>query len=602
VSAHTSWTSALAALLLVFAFATPLHAFDPPVSFDWEFARVEREPAQRDGMLLVLWIEPEQGWYAYSNEPGPTGQPTVVQVMLEASGEHLPVLYPEGRKMPDPLEPGKTVLAYPDRTPIFVELPDHAPNPVRLEARVQLLLCSPTSCFPVRETIAVQQDLIASPPPPAQSRPWWGTYNALLQGGAKTEEAVQNGPALSPRFFLQGLEVQGLGKAMLLAFLAGLLLNVMPCVLPVLALKVRAMLPQGPMDDGHVHRFRLHNLFYSLGVLTFFALIAGLAAFAGMAWGEVFQSPAAVIVMASVVFLFGLSLLDVFRLPFIPVGLKGPVLSRSIIIDGYLTGVLATLLATPCSGPFLGGVLAWSMFQQPMVIAVVFLSIGVGMASPFILASLFPWTVKFIPSPGVWMIRLEQIFGLVLMLTTVYLLSLLPVDRILRALILLWFLSAGAMVWGKWTSLSQSTLQRRSVRAVALAIALAGVLIGLGTPDEQVNWREFDQSEFSAMLGKERMVVEFTADWCPNCKFLERTVLREKNLLRWIDTYGFVPVRVDLTRENPTGTRLLRELGSQSIPLVALFPGEGEGTQPLVLRDMFTTSQFEQALEEAFGR
>jgi thiol:disulfide interchange protein len=602
VSEKTSWKSLLAALVLVFASALPLPAFEPPVSFEWEFAKVEGEPVQGDVVLLVLWLEPEQGWYAYSNEPGPTGQPTVVQAMLQPSGEQLPVLYPVGRQMPDPLEPGKTVLAYPDRTPIFVALPDHAPNPVRLEARVQLLLCSPTSCFPVRETIAVEQDLIATPPPAAQSRPWWGTYIALLQGDAQPEENVQDGPALSPRFFLQGLEVQGLGKAMLLAFLAGLLLNVMPCVLPVLALKVRAMLPQGPVDEGHVQRFRLHNVFYSLGVLTFFTLIAGLAAFAGMAWGEMFQSPAAVIVMASVVFLFGLSLLDVFRLPFIPVGLKGPVLSRSIVIDGYLTGVLATLLATPCSGPFLGGVLAWSMFQQPMVIAVVFLSIGAGMASPFMLAALFPWTVRLIPNPGAWMIRLEQIFGLVLMLTTVYLLSLLPADRILRTLILLWFLAAGAMVWGKWTTLSQSALRRRTVRAVALAIAIAGVLIGLGTPEEKMNWREFEQAEFSAMLGKERMVVEFTADWCPNCKFLERTVLREKNLLRWIDKYGFVPVRVDLTRENPAGSKLLRDLGSQSIPLVAIFPGEGEVTQPLVLRDMFTTSQFEQALEETFGR
>jgi thiol:disulfide interchange protein len=107
------------------------------------------------------------------------------------------------------------------------------------------------------------------------------------------EDAPRPGtiPEFSPRFFLQGLEVQNLAKAMLLAFLAGLLLNVMPCVLPVLALKVRAMLPQGPQDHGRESRFRLHNVFYSLGVLTFFTILAALAAFAGMAWGELFQRP-----------------------------------------------------------------------------------------------------------------------------------------------------------------------------------------------------------------------------------------------------------------------------------------------------------------------
>jgi thiol:disulfide interchange protein len=265
-----------------------------------------------------------------------------------------------------------------------------------------------------------------------------------------------------------------------------------------------------------------------------------------------------------------------------------------------LTGILATLLATPCSGPFLGGVLAWSLFQPPLVIAVVFLSIGLGMASPFMLAALFPQAARLIPSPGDWMVRLEQVFGLVLMITTVYLLSLLPADRVLRTLLLLWFLAAGAMLWGKWTTLSQSTLKRRSIRGVALVLLVLGLLIGLRAPEVDVQWREFEQAEFVRMLGQERMVVQFTADWCPNCKFLERTVLREKNLSRWKERYGFVAVRVDLTRENLPGTRLLRELGSQSIPLVALFPAEGEGSEPLVLRDLFTTSQFEEALSRAF--
>jgi thiol:disulfide interchange protein len=115
---------------------------------------------------------------------------------------------------------------------------------------------------------------------------------------------------------------------------------------------------------------------------------------------------------------------------------------------------------------------------------------------------------------------------------------------------------------------------------VALVLATIGLLIGLRGPVEDVQWRPFSQAEFVQMLGRERMVVEFTADWCPNCKFLERTVLRERNLSRWREQYGFVPVRVDLTRENPEGMRLLRELGSQSIPLVALFPAGTRGTSP----------------------
>jgi thiol:disulfide interchange protein len=595
----------LATVLLLLGLALPLSAAQsPPVAFDWEIARLEGTPTEND-YLLVLWLEPAPGWYAYSHDPGPTGQPTVAQVTLLPSQERVQVLYPIGRDIADMFEPGATVSAYLDRTPLFVPLPNYAPNQLHAEARIQLLLCSKTSCFPVRETIVIEHDLADSPPPPAQSRPWWNHYLTLVDGTSQdirsvTDPVDESIPEFNPRFFLQGLEVKGLAKAMLLAFLAGLLLNVMPCVLPVLALKVRAMLPQGEQDQARENRFRLHNIFYSLGVLTFFSVLAALAAFAGMAWGELFQSPAALTVMTAIVFAFGLSLLDVFRLPFVPVGPKGPVLSRSISIDGYLTGILATLLATPCSGPFLGGVLAWSLFQPPLVIAVVFLSIGLGMASPFMLAALFPQAARLIPSPGDWMVRLEQVFGLVLMITTVYLLSLLPADRVLRTLLLLWFLAAGAMLWGKWTTLSQSTLKRRSIRGVALVLLVLGLLIGLRAPEVDVQWREFEQAEFVRMLGQERMVVQFTADWCPNCKFLERTVLREKNLSRWKERYGFVAVRVDLTRENLPGTRLLRELGSQSIPLVALFPAEGEGSEPLVLRDLFTTSQFEEALSRAF--
>jgi thiol:disulfide interchange protein len=588
----------IAAAILLLGLAFPLQArMSPPVALDWEIAQVEVSP-EAERFLLVIWLEPEKGWYAYSHDPGPTGKPTEVRVTLIPSGEQLPPLYPPGQLIPDSFEPELLVSAYLGPTPVFVQIPEDAPKQLRAEAQVEMLLCSETSCFPVRETLAVERDLAADPPPPAVDRPWWGQYMALVDEDAPRPGTI---PELSPRFFLQGLEVQNLAKAMLLAFLAGLILNVMPCVLPVLALKVRAMLPQGPQDHGRESRFRLHNVFYSLGVLTFFTILAALAAFAGMAWGELFQRPAALIVMTAVVFLFGLSLLDVYRLPHVSVGMKGPVLSRSISIDGYLTGLLATLLATPCSGPFLGGVLAWSLFQPPLIVAVVFLSIGLGMASPFMMAAAFPKTARLIPTPGSWMVRLEQIFGLVLMITAVYLLSLIPADRVLRTLVLLWFLAAGAVVWGKWTDLTHSTLRRRSIRAVALVLATIGLLIGLRAPVDDVQWRPFSQAEFVQMLGRERMVVEFTADWCPNCKFLERTVLRERNLSRWREQYGFVPVRVDLTRENPEGMRLLRELGSQSIPLVALFPARDEGDEPLVLRDLFTTAQFEEALSQAFS-
>ena len=300
------------------------------------------------------------------------------------------------------------------------------------------------------------------------------------------------------------------------------------------------------------------------------------------------------------VFALGLSLFGVYSLPVIDLK-GGPDTSHNPKASAFFTGVLATLLATPCSGPFLGGVLAWALLQPPQVVAAVFSCIGLGMALPYLLMALRPSLVRFFPRPGAWTLYLEKLVAFFLLGTCIYLLQILPPSYMFQALILLWVTALGLWVWGKLTNLSQTAIKRWSIRSAAMALILACAAWAVQPPQPEPHWQEFSAVEFQQMLGRERMLVDFTADWCVSCKYLEKTTLVAANLDDWRDDYGLIFVRVDLTGDNPDGMALLSALGSKSIPLVAVFPA-GEGANaPLVLRDLFRTATMDAALENLFN-
>jgi thiol:disulfide interchange protein DsbD len=368
----------------------------------------------------------------------------------------------------------------------------------------------------------------------------------------------------------------------------------------VVSLKIFGVVSGIPREDVRRQRavFREKNLFFALGILIYFLFLSLVLGMAGLAWGQIFQMPAVVMLVAAVVFGLGLSLMGVFDLPVID--LKSPRTTQSNPrLQALFTGILATLLATPCSGPFLGGVLAWTLLQPPLVISAVFLAIGLGMASPYLLFSLRPEAGRFFPRPGAWIVRLEQLMSFFLFGTCVYLFSILPEPYHVPALVL--FLASGlaAWLWGKCTSLSDEPVRRLSVRGAAVVVFALACLWATRPPVQAVHWQPFVPDSFRAGLGSAPMLVDFTAEWCPNCKLLERTVLTAKTLAEISSRYGLTPVQVDLTGDNPEGLALLRALGSQSIPVVAIFPA-GEGSRaPVVLRDLFTAGQLDEALRQA---
>ena len=405
---------------------------------------------------------------------------------------------------------------------------------------------------------------------------------------------------LEPRYSAEALEITHLGKALLLGLVAGLLLNAMPCVLPVLTLKITGLLLLGGKSNPQgLRRFREHNIFFSLGVITLFTLLALILGGADLMWGQLYQQQSVLLVLLVLIFLMGLSMMGVFTLPIID--LKAGSRCTNHRLQAYLSGLVSTFLATPCSGPLLGGVLGWAFTQPLFSIMVVFWAVGLGMALPYICFCIWPQLAQLLPRPGEWMKTFERIVGFCLLGTALYLLSILPVQLHLQVLMVLLLTSFGAWLWGRFCGLSAPPLRRKLGAAIGLILLVLSLNWVLQPAPPLPQWKEFSPHEFAQDLGKKPMLLEFTADWCPNCKFLEATVLTDERLRRWKARYGMELVRVDLTAPNAFATRLCEALGSKSIPVTALFPAGDKARQPVVLRDVYSVDDLEHALEEAFA-
>ena len=579
-------------------------------------------------VLAVLTLVSAPGWHAYAVGPAESGQSA--RASLTAGDIQAPALFPPGIPTPDPLEPEKTVLVYEGRTPIFVPLSDQAQNAPALGGEVRVFSCSETSCWP--STLAVSLPLggkAAGNLPQAETQPWWPLFLALRNAAlaspltacpdpalpasllrpqisapapAASSSAQPATPSLAPRSFTPALEVSGLLKAAMLAFAAGFILNFMPCVLPVVSLKLSGLLAISG-EEGKQERRRIlreHNFFFALGIVVYFLLLSLILGAFGLAWGEMFQSPGLAIVVAVVLFALSLSLFGVFHLPVVDLKISSG--TRGHTRRGaFLTGALTTLLATPCSGPFLGGVLAWTLLQPQHVIMTVFAAIGLGMAAPYAVLAIWPRLVRLLPRPGAWMQGLERAMAFVLAATCLYFLALLPPGRILPTLAAFWAVAFGATLLGRM-HLAQSALRGGLMGVAALAVAGSGLAFALTyTPPVEAEWVAYTPETFAERLGRDNLVLDFTADWCPTCKLLERTVLTPPRVAQWGARHKAVFMKVDLTRQTPPAMALLRALGSQSIPVAAFFPAGQRATAPLVLRDLFTAGQFEQAMDEAFG-
>ena len=405
-------------------------------------------------------------------------------------------------------------------------------------------------------------------------------------------------PEFTPEYFVPQLEVSSLRKALALGFFAGILLNIMPCVLPVLGLKLSSLMAgcHGADDETRRRTFIRHQLFFVAGIMVWFTALGGLLAGLNLAWGQLFQSQGLVLGLCILLFLLALNLFGVFSLPMLDLSAKGGGGGP----QAFSTGFTATLLATPCSGPLLGGVLSWAFLQPPFYLLVTLWSVGLGMSLPYLLMITKPALLTRLPRPGPWMRYLEGGLAFLLLGAALYLATLLPPPALPKVMAALLLAGVAAWLWGQVGGPAASGKTRIAARLLAAALLALAVWLPLGPAREGFAWERYEEAAFTARLGAEPLFVEFTADWCPTCKVMEATTLTDERMAAWQKEYEFTAVRVDLTRETPEGQELLRRMGSASIPLIALFPGK-DASAPLVLRDIVTPGQLEEAMERTFG-
>lgn len=383
-----------------------------------------------------------------------------------------------------------------------------------------------------------------------------------------------------------------------LAFVGGLILNVMPCVLPVLTLKLYGLVDQGGVTPAER---RAHGLAYTGGVLVSFWVLAAAIVVAkatlgsGVGWGFQFQYPGYVAGLATVVFLFGLSLFGVFEIPALGMGTAHELGAKEGPGGAFFTGMFATLVATPCSAPFLGTATAFA-FQAPTIeLVAIFSMVGLGLASPFLLVAFVPGAYKVLPRPGAWMDTFKQLLGFTLIGTTVWLVGVLAAQvgevRTTGFLAFLTVAALGAWIYGHFAGVAASWGRQGVALVAALAVGAVGwwSFVDLDfaescAPEGElateldwsrgIPWQDFSEPRIEQLRGSP-VFVDFTAEWCVSCKVNERTVLETETVREAMRRAGVVPLKADWTRQDPVIGAWLTRYQRGGVPLYLVIPPSG---------------------------
>ncbi len=575
-----------------------------------------------DQNWAVLWIEIPKNYYTYAPQKIHTsktenlGIPTTIYVTQEKSA-HLPVYYPLPIMRHDFYEKDKIIPAYEGKNPFLLPLNDikNPPDTTPYKAHIQLLLCSTQHCLPISQEITFTtpthmtqkqniniQELLKNSQRIDTQQATTPENDTIQETEGKQKESFQillkN---LIPHNFNPELEVTNLATALLLGLLAGIILNLMPCVLPVLSLKASTLLTHD--STKNLHNLRQHMLFFAAGIICQFTLLALLLAGAELMWGEFFQNTTFVTSMLVFIFTLALSLLGLFTLPVIDLKAGKSTSPRT---QAFLTGAFTTLLATPCSGPLLGGVLSWAFLQPVYIIVCIFIAVGIGMSAPYLTLALKPTWATFLPKPGAWMHTLERFIAFFLLATTLYLFSILPTYMHIHTLTGLLLIAFTGWLWGHFGGLAAPPIRRRLLGTCFLCVVICLPLLAspaFSTLVEQnskknTKWIAFQGAHFEQQHGTHPILLEFTADWCPNCKFIEKSVFTPENMQGLHKEYQITFIQADITHNNPDAEAFLHALGGRSIPFTAIFPTGNAKNTPLILRDIYTKETLDEALKD----
>jgi thiol:disulfide interchange protein len=411
-----------------------------------------------------------------------------------------------------------------------------------------------------------------------------------------------------------------LARFLLFGFIGGFILNLMPCVLPVISLKIFGFIQHAGQDRRRILR---SGLAFVAGIFAWFVglalLLIGLkAAGREITWAFQFTNPYFVLLMSAIVLVFALNLFGVFEIS-LPQFASRRVLGLSAKegdAGSFFQGVFATVLATPCTAPFLGTALGFAFTQSGWTILLMFVAIAAGMASPYFLLSAQPAWLRLLPKPGPWMVRVKQLMGFLLLATLVFLLAVLGAERGSEAIIwsscFLLALSVACWMKGAFITPIASTRSRFITLVLVLVLVFGSGYFFIGqrfaeaklTSSEtaaQGDWKRFTPQLLEAELRQGHAVfVDFTAAWCLTCKFNEANVLEARAVQEAFQRRGVTKIKADWTNADPAITEILKQFGRPGVPMYVLYPGNN--AEPVLFPELLTQSYVLEKLETVSPR
>ncbi len=584
----------IVALTLLAAVAAFGQGFSPQHKASLEVA-ADRTAYQAGATVRVAArVEIDDHWHVNSNTPTHDYLiPTVLSFDLPEGIPEPRLEYPAHKMMKFEFTE-EPIAVYDGSFRVFAdfELPaDAADGTIETEAALRYQACDDKQCLPP-VSARVPLKLVVGPGGEAANGAWFDRTAAAAPAGA----AGGSSPSLL--------------WILVLGMIGGLILNAMPCVLPVLSLKVFAFVRAAGQGRSHLV---LGALATTAGILASFwalATAAVLAARAGAAigWGIQFQQPAFVTFLTVVMVLFALNMWGLFEIP-LPqslarVGGSGP---REGVAGHFVSGLFATLMATPCSAPFLGTAIGFALSQPAPTVFAVFTAVGLGFALPYLLLAAFPGAARLLPRPGAWMVTFKYGMGFLLAAAAIWLFYVLAAQVSAERLA---FIQISLLALALATWLFQHYEGRRLARGIAgagMALAVVACLaLAIAAPppasanvasSQLIDWVSFDETEAARLAAEGRLVfVDFTADWCLTCKTVERVVIETDEVAAAFEAYEVVPMKADWTNRDDKITQVMARYGRAAVPFYLLYrPGQ----EPYAFGELVTRNGLIEALEQA---
>lgn len=498
-----------------------------------------------------------------------------------------------------------------------------AGSPVELKVKVSALVCDPKSCMPFIKETTLKLDVAAAPVVNEANAAVFGASPAPEKKSAdtapvtKTEEtkpaakpeAAKAAPAAAASAPKPALS---LVQLLLYAFIGGLILNVMPCVFPVLGIKVTSVVQQAGEDRRKVV---LHGLAYTVGVLLSFWALGGIAIALNKGWGSQLQSPVFNYCLAAFFLVFALNMAGLFEIGTSAIGVGSDLQAKGGLGGSFFSGLLATVVATPCSAPFLGTALGATLALPAAQSMLIFTLIGLGLASPFLLLSLFPGLISALPRPGAWMESFKQGMSFLLFGTVGFMLYVLTNQieglPVLFAMLSLVLIALGCWIYGRWALPHKPARTQNVARLLALLAVGGGLWIGLpgasaarvhtdsaasSTDPDALHWETWSPEKVAALrAAKQPVYIDFTASWCWTCQVNKR-VYADSSLRALFKKHKVATLKADWSDENETIRLALEALGKRAVPVNVLYiPGVEE---PFILDELLTVGNVTAALKK----